>query len=99
MAIVLDLPRDVQQRLEDTAARNGQDPAEYVIRLLERELQPKEVDLDAFLALSRETQDQLLREAAADAAPLYAADLALPATERELTAFTTLDGEEFADAV
>ncbi len=36
-----------------------------------------------------------LQEAAATAAPLYDADLARPPRERELTAFTALDGEEF----
>ena len=38
-----------------------------------------------------------MKAAAEDAAPLYAADLALPADERELTAFTALDGEPFYD--
>ncbi len=45
------------------------------------------------LKMPREVQDAYLKAAAADAAPLYNADLALPPAERELTAFTILDGE------
>jgi hypothetical protein len=64
---------------------------------IERDLSPREFDLNVFLALPREEQERQLAAAAEDAAPLYAADLALPVAERELTAFTTLDGEVFHD--
>ena len=55
----------------------------------------QELNLDAFLALPREEQDRLMTAAAEDAAPLYADDLALPPAERELRAFTALDGAPF----
>ena len=45
------------------------------------------------LKLTIEERGLYLRAAAADAAPLYNADFALPPAERELTAFTILDGE------
>ena len=45
------------------------------------------------LKAPREVRDAYMRAAAEDAAPLYNADLALPPAERELTAFTILDGE------
>ena len=45
------------------------------------------------LSLPADKRDAYLRAAAEDAAPLYEADLALPPSERELTALTALDGE------
>jgi hypothetical protein len=45
--------------------------------------------------MSPEERDLLLTAQADDAASLYAADLARPDEERELTAFTALDGEAF----
>ena len=53
--------------------------------------------MKTFLGLPREEQDRIMEAATADAAPLYNADLALPVSERELTAFTALDGNDFAD--
>jgi hypothetical protein len=55
-------------------------------------LQPRETDPAYLLSLPREERDRILRAQAEQAAPLYKADLALPPAERELTAFTALDG-------
>ena len=49
--------------------------------------------MTAFLALPRDQQDRRLAAAIDKAEPFYAADLALPPHEQELTAFTALDGE------
>ncbi len=46
------------------------------------------------LKLSVSERAPLLQAMAEEAAPLYAADLALPHHERELTAFSALDGAD-----
>ena len=58
---------------------------------------PARTDAAYLLTLPRNERNHLLAEAAAKAAPDYEADLALPVAERELTAFTALDGEPFLD--
>ena len=97
MTLVLELAPEVEQRLSVEAARRGQQPSEFVTHLLTRELEPKEFDLEALLALPREEQERVMQKAFDAAALEYNADLALPAAERELTAFTALDGDDFAD--
>ena len=64
---------------------------EYVRDCLETFVTPREFDMKAFRALPREEQKRQLRAQAEAAAPMYAADLALPVHERELTAFSALD--------
>lgn len=54
-------------------------------------------DAAYLLTLPRAERNRILAQAAESAAPEYEADLALPAAERELTAFTALDGELFVD--
>ncbi len=56
---------------------------------------PETRDAAYLLTLPRAERNRILAEAAAEAAPEYEADLALPVGERELTAFTALDGEPF----
>ena len=58
---------------------------------------PARIDAAYLLTLPRAERNRLLEVAAAKAAPEYEADLALPVAERELTAFTALDGEPFYD--
>jgi len=55
------------------------------------------VDAAYLLTLPRAERNRILAEAAEAAAPEYEADLALPVSERELTAFTALDGEPFLE--
>jgi hypothetical protein len=55
------------------------------------------VSAEALLSLPPDQRGAILSAAAEHAAPLYDADLALPASQRELTAFTVLDGEAFLD--
>ena len=92
MTLMIDLIPEIEQSLSVEAARQGQQPSEFIMRLLERELKPKEFDIDALLALPRHEQARLMQAAFEEAAPMYNADLALPVSERELTAFTALDG-------
>lgn len=54
-----------------------------------------EYDLEYLLSLPAAEQMQRLTEAAEAAAQLYETDLARPMVERELTAFSSLDGEPF----
>ena len=58
---------------------------------------PGRIDAAYLLTLPRAERRRILASAAEAAAPFYEADLALPAAERELTAFTALDGEPFID--
>ncbi len=58
---------------------------------------PEAIDAAYLLTLPRAERNRLLAQAAEAAAPEYEADLALPPAERELTAFTALDGEPFLD--
>jgi len=53
------------------------------------------MDAAYLLSLPRTERNRILAIAAESAAPLYEADLALPVAERDLTAFTALDGEPF----
>ena len=52
---------------------------------------PKNITVAYLLTLPREEQNRLMDAAMEDAAPLYAADLALPPHERELTPFEALN--------
>ena len=96
MALVIDLAPEIEQRLSVEAARRGQQPTEFITLLLKREFEPKEFDLDALLALPHKEQERVMRKSFDDAASDYNADIALPSAERELTAFTALDGDDFA---
>lgn len=95
--MIISLPAEIELRLSVEAARRGQRPLELLTELLERELKPNEFDLEALLALPRDEQERAMAVSFDDAAPLYNADLALPVSERELTAFTTLDLDDLVD--
>jgi hypothetical protein len=58
---------------------------------------PRAASARQLLSLSPEERDRVLAAQAADAESLYRDDLARPAEERDLTAFTVLDGEPFLD--
>lgn len=95
MTLTIELTPEMQACLEEQAQARGKPLGEYVRSALSGLAAPKEVDMKAFLSLPRQKQDDLLAASAASAAPLYAADLALPPQDRNLTAFTALDGEQF----
>lgn len=97
---MLELPPNIENGLREKAARNGQNVTDYLRQIagLPGELagnadRPRESDPAYLLSLPRADRDHIMEAQAALAAPLYEADLALPVAERELTAFTALDGD------
>src|SRR5437879_5322717 len=95
MSITLELPKEVEEVLQLEAARQGVDPQEIVSELILRELPSHVPTARELLAMPVEEPLPYLMAAARAAAPLYEADLALPLSERELTAFTALDADPF----
>lgn len=98
MTLTLQLTPEQEHRLRARAARHGQDVAAYLLTVAEREAdsepEPRPLTADAgyLLTLPLEERRRIIAAQAEKAAPLYEADLALPPHERELTAFTALDG-------
>ena len=103
---MLELPPDIENGLREKAARNGQNVTDYLRQILgeqksERERhelagnadRPRESDPTYLLSLPLEERRRIIAAQFEEAAPLYAADLALPVEQRELTAFTALDGD------
>jgi hypothetical protein len=91
MTITLDVPDAVAKRIQ---ARPDADRQRFAVialsvgaALTERPLTPLEA-----LALPADVRGRILQAQAEAMAPYYEADLALPPHERELTAFTALDG-------
>jgi len=97
MTVKIDLSPELESRLREQASKSGLRVSDYVLHVLERELPANAVTARGLLSLSPHERARVLVAAAEDAAPLYNADLALPPAERELTAFTALDGEDFHD--
>ena len=94
MTVTISLSAEMERRLCEQASKRGLRVGNYV---LEREMPANAVTARGLLALPTDERARFMAAAAEDAAPLYEADLALPAAERELTAFTALDGEESHD--
>lgn len=94
---MLQLPPETESRIRAKAARAGQDAEELLRRIVEKELSVDESDPAYLLTLPLAERRRIMAAQFAEAAPLYAADLARPIEERELTAFTALDGEPFIE--
>src|SRR5689334_22042901 len=90
----LTLTREQEAKLQPKAARLGK-PVEVVLDALLEELPTPTAR--QLLALPKTERARILRAQAEQAAAEYETDLARPAAERELTAFTALDGETFHD--
>src|SRR5947199_348164 len=69
----IELPPELEARLQQEADRRGVMPSEYARRLLENSLPPRFLSARELLQLPRAEQDRYLAAAAEDAAPLYAA--------------------------
>ena len=93
----IELTPELEVRLQQAATRQGVDATSYALQTLDHALPPRYLSASQLLKMPREERDRYLRQAAEEAAPLYNADLALPAEQRELTAFTILDGEPFLE--
>ena len=101
MSVTLEFSPDVEAWFNARAKEKGVDLAELVRQMAEENLVREEIkDLKTpdghwnykrFLALPSADRTRLLEYMAKEAAPLYAADLALPPYERELTAFEVLN--------
>ncbi len=63
--------------------------------LLQSHLPPQRLTARELLRMPPEEIDRYLAAAVKTAVPFYAEDLARPVADRELTAFTALDGEPF----
>jgi len=103
---MIELPPDVEDRLREKAARSGQAVGDYLRLILDEQMgrgdsrelagnddRPRESDPAYLLSLPKAERDLIMEAQATLAAPLYKADLALPVAERELTAFTALNGD------
>ncbi len=101
MSVTLDFSPDVEARLRDRAVGEGLALPDLVRLMVEENLAHKEIqalkmpdghwDYKRLMALPKTEQNRIMERAAKDAAPLYAADLALPQHLRELTAFEALN--------
>ena len=92
----LTLTREQETKLERKAARLGK-PVEVVLNELLEEQETLRFTARQLFELPKSERGRILRAQAERAAAEYEADLALPANERELTAFTALDGDPFYD--
>lgn len=90
---MLQLPPQTEKRLRERAARSGKDAADFLRQIVEKQLAMEESDPAYLLTLPLEERRRIIAAQFAAAAPVYAADLARPSAERELTALTALDGE------
>jgi len=103
---MLELPPELEDHLREKAARRGLAVTDYLWQIVgdaplkgdSREMagnagRPRESDPAYLLSLPKAERNRIMEAQAASAAPLYEADLALPVAERELTAFTALDGD------
>ncbi len=96
MALILKitLQQKEQKWLIARARQEGLTLEAYVQALIQRLTL---LDARQVRTLPREERNRLLAAQAAEAAALYEADLARPPAERELTAFTALDGAPVYD--
>ena len=103
---MLELPLDLEEQLREKAARHGLKVTDYLRQIVgetgngaqthepeENADRPREADPTYLLSLPLKERRRLMAAQFEAAAPLYAADLALPVAQRELTAFTALDGD------
>ena len=103
---MLELPPDLEHQIRQEAAQRGQAVEKYLRLVVNNPAsrseshdadgnvaRPREADPAYLLSLPKAERYRIMEAQAALAAPLYEADLALPVSERELTAFTALDGD------
>ena len=103
MTLTIELTPEAEERLNRVAQRAGLRPEDFARSLIEA--LPIMTDMNSerkytareLLKLPATERNRYLRAAAEKAAPEYEADLALPESERELTAFVTVSGADFLD--
>jgi hypothetical protein len=97
MTLTIQLTPEEEARLVAAAHREGLAAAEYARRRLMADLPAPYLSARELLRLSPEEQGRYLSAAAEVAAPIYAADLALPLEERELTAISAVAGSDYRE--
>jgi hypothetical protein len=103
---MIELLPEIEHKLREKAALSGQDVNDLLRPFLDAPLsqngirqyaggveRPREADPSYLLSLPKAERDRIMTAQFDAAAPLYAADLALPVEQRELTAFTALDDD------
>lgn len=104
MTLTIELTPEAEERLNRVARRAGVKPEDFARSLIESLPAATEMDLNRkytareLLKLPAAERERYLRAAAERAAPEYEADLALPKTERELTAFSAVSGADYLDS-
>ena len=96
MTLIIELTPEQEARLKAEADEEGLKLEDFaLLRLVgDKKRSPTAREL---LNLPKEARQRYLLAAAEAAAPLYEADLALPPEQRELTAFSALEGEPFRE--
>jgi len=95
LTLEVNLKPDDQARLANRAKRSGMTLETYVQTFVEK-LASSDVAL--LRSLSRVDRNRVLAAQAVEAASIYEADLALHVRDRELTAFSALDGDPVHDS-
>jgi hypothetical protein len=90
LTLQVNLKPSDQARLTNRAKQSGMTLEAYIQTIVERLASS---DIGLLRSLSRADRNRFLSAQAAEAAALYEADLALPIPDRELTAFSALEGE------
>jgi len=96
MTLTLELAPEVEIGLNETARRQGKTPEQLAGETLRASFAGQSLKYPTarqLLAMPAAERSRYLAEAAAHAAPLYAADLALPPEQRELTAISAIDDD------
>ncbi|HLK55271.1 MAG TPA: hypothetical protein VKU00_01825 [Chthonomonadaceae bacterium] len=96
MTLTIELTPEEAAKLHSLAQAKGTDDVGALQGLL-AEWTGQPLTARELLRLPKEEQARYLRKAVEQAAPLYEADLSRPVQDRELTAFSTLDGEPFCE--
>jgi len=91
----LRLSPEVEAAVRAAASRHGLSVDDYLLTAIARDQPDQSSSARKLLARPPADRRGALALAAADAAPLYGQDLQRPAGERDLTAFTVLDTEDF----
>ncbi len=91
MSMTIVLAPQVEAALQVEAARNGVAAEELASRVISREFQARPPTAHELMLLPSEQRAAYLEAAAEAAAPLYTADLAKPAAERELAQLPQLE--------
>lgn len=94
LTLQVNLKPDDQARLANRAKRAGMTLETYVQTIVEKLASS---DVGFLRSSSRADRNRVLSAQAIEAAALYESDLALPPADRELTAFSAIDGDPVHD--